>query len=120
MMNVVFRTDASTSIGSGHVMRCLSLADALKIRGAECYFICTQESGHALDFIRSRGHAAYALPRDDRCAPGVDCSRDAAQTRAIVTKLKPEWLIVDPYLLGQEWECQIRSAVNKLLVKFGS
>jgi len=115
-MNVVFRADASIFIGTGHVMRCLSLADALKSRGAECHFICNPDTGHALDLIRLRGHAAYALPGDECCAPGADFSEDAAQTRVIVSKLNADWLIVDHYLLGQEWECQIRSAVRKLLV----
>jgi UDP-2,4-diacetamido-2,4,6-trideoxy-beta-L-altropyranose hydrolase len=115
-MNVVFRADASISIGTGHVMRCLSLADALKSRGAECHFICSEDSGHALDFIRLRGHAAYALPDDNRFPAGADYSRDAAETLAILSKLNPRWLIVDHYLLGEEWECQIRAAVKKLLV----
>jgi UDP-2,4-diacetamido-2,4,6-trideoxy-beta-L-altropyranose hydrolase len=115
-MNIVFRADASILIGTGHVMRCLTLADVLKSQGAECHFICCRDVGHAIDFIRLRGHTAHGLSDLDGCVAGIDVAQDAAQTRAIVNGLRPEWLIVDHYQLGQEWECQIRSAVKRLFV----
>lgn len=61
-MKVVFRADASLQIGSGHVMRCLTLAEALRAEGAECHFIiCREHPGHLLDLIRSKGGSTYGL-----------------------------------------------------------
>ena len=61
-MRVVFRTDASLQIGTGHVMRCLTLADALREKGAECQFVCRLHEGNLVDHIRSCGYEAHALP----------------------------------------------------------
>ena len=60
-MTVVFRTDASLHMGTGHVMRCLTLADALKARGAQCHFISRAHPGHLLDTIRQRGFKVNSL-----------------------------------------------------------
>ena len=49
-------------MGSGHVMRCLTLADALKARGARCQFICREHEGNLLEYIRQRGFVTYGLP----------------------------------------------------------
>ena len=62
-MRIAFRTDASSQIGTGHVIRCLTLADALREEGAECQFVCREHEGHLMDHIRSRGYELYSLPR---------------------------------------------------------
>ena len=64
-MKVVFRCDASINIGTGHVMRCLTLADALQAAGAVCHFMCRAHEGHLLEVIRQRGHQANALAITD-------------------------------------------------------
>jgi UDP-2,4-diacetamido-2,4,6-trideoxy-beta-L-altropyranose hydrolase len=115
-MNVVFRADASITIGTGHVMRCLTLADALRRRGAQCHFICRRDAGHLLDLIRLRGYAVQALACDENAEIDVDWRKDAAQTRMISDELHPDWLIVDHYRLGQEWEDEIRSSAQRVFV----
>ena len=44
-MRVVFRVDASLQIGIGHVMRCLTLAQALQEHGSNVEFICRKHKG---------------------------------------------------------------------------
>ncbi|MEK7199697.1 MAG: UDP-2,4-diacetamido-2,4,6-trideoxy-beta-L-altropyranose hydrolase, partial [Bacteroidota bacterium] len=55
-MNIIIRTDASVEIGTGHVMRCLTLADALRSKGAIISFICMELYGSLCDFLAARGY----------------------------------------------------------------
>ena len=60
-MRIAFHTDASLKIGTGHVMRCLTLADKLRERGSECHFICRQHKGHMID-LRSVSRLWGSVP----------------------------------------------------------
>ncbi|MDO8769893.1 MAG: UDP-2,4-diacetamido-2,4,6-trideoxy-beta-L-altropyranose hydrolase [Burkholderiaceae bacterium] len=130
-MKFVFRTDASLQIGSGHVMRCLTLADALAAEGVQCHFISREHPGHLLEVMRQRGHAVNALPagklspataNDPVQQPahaawlGCDWQADAQQTGAILASLQPDWLVVDHYALDQRWEEALAPHYRKLLV----
>lgn len=129
-MNIAFRTDASLAIGTGHAMRCLTLADALASRGAECHFICREHPGNLTEHIRRKGHTVHALPQAesgfsaDMQAPtpihahwlGCDWQTDAAQTRAILAEKTTDWLIVDHYALDARWEKALRGNCGKIMV----
>jgi UDP-2,4-diacetamido-2,4,6-trideoxy-beta-L-altropyranose hydrolase len=124
-----FRTDSSLQIGSGHVMRCLTLADALEAQGADCHFVSREHRGHLLEVIRQRGHAVTALPqrlvdekRESADEPshaewlGCDWQTDARQTGAILAELRPDWLVVDHYALDRRWEGAMAPHCRKLMV----
>ena len=131
-MRVVFRTDASHQIGTGHVMRCLTLAHALRERGAECRFICREHPGNLLGLIREQGIEAVALPcgSGERNRPGhspeaalahaewlgTDWRTDAEATRDALGETIADWLIVDHYALDARWETALRPHCRKLLV----
>lgn len=126
-MRIAFRTDASLQIGTGHVMRCLTLADALREHGAQCRFICRPHSGHLLDLIAKRGHQAIALPavNDHYKAPadpahaawlGTDWATDAEQTSKVLDQQPMDWLVVDHYALDHRWEQAMRPACHRLMV----
>lgn len=57
----MFRCDASVRIGSGHVMRCLTLADELKKKGVNTVFISRELKGNLFNIIRERGHELIPL-----------------------------------------------------------
>ena len=131
-MIVAFRTDASLQIGSGHVMRCLTLADELKKAGAKITFITRDHPGNLNQLIKNKGHNLEVLSppsisddfQADSVNPrseylkwlGVPELRDASETIAKLEKNKPSWLIVDHYGLGLEWELALRPHIEKLMV----
>lgn len=127
-MRIAFRTDASVQIGTGHVMRCLTLADALRERGADCTFICRPHTGHLLDLIALRGHKALALPASTADATqasdgpahvawlGTDWTTDAQDTRQALGNEVVDWLVVDHYALDAHWEQALRTNYQRLMV----
>lgn len=138
-MRVTIRTDASLQMGSGHVMRCLTLADALSAQGAQCLFISREHPGHLIELIRQRGHQVTSLPapvpgaaafteaasvaKDAPAAVPVHAAwlgshwqTDAQQTGTVLATLKPDWLVVDHYALDQQWEIALQPHYSKLMV----
>jgi UDP-2,4-diacetamido-2,4,6-trideoxy-beta-L-altropyranose hydrolase len=124
-MNCVFRVDASTLIGTGHLVRCLTLANALKQRGAKIHFISRDHSGHPWDTLLRDGYSVTLLPKPqssdikkDKYEDwlGVSQDDDAVQTIQALCRQQYDWLIVDHYGLDQIWERQLRSHISKLMV----
>jgi UDP-2,4-diacetamido-2,4,6-trideoxy-beta-L-altropyranose hydrolase len=125
-MKVAFRADASKRIGTGHIMRCLALADALVTRGAACLFVCRGHDGHLRDLIVERGHRVTLLadaPFDPRYALdlahadwlGTDWHTDAIATRTALAAFGPDALVVDHYALDARWEDVQREVVACVL-----
>lgn len=129
-MLVVFRTDASIQIGTGHIMRCLTLADEMARQGHECLFICREHLGHLGHLVVGKNHKLILLPTltdtplqrhrspaDDYTSwLGALWQEDARQTLDAISPLNPDWLIVDHYALDSEWESTLSSAVKKIMV----
>lgn len=126
-MRVAFRTDASSQIGTGHVMRCLTLADALREEGVECQFVCRAHEGHLMDHIRARDYRVCALSKPSENASltsglahaswlGVAWQADAAQTRQALDSAALDWLILDHYALDHRWESALRSSCRRMMV----
>ncbi len=127
-MKIVFRVDASATMGTGHVMRCLTLADALAAQGADCHFISRENTGNLIDLVLQRGFKVYVLPFDsDWIVPasstpahaawlGVDWRTDAELTKVGVGKTAADWLITDHYALDSRWEKALKPYCRKLMV----
>ena len=129
VMKVAFRVDASLQMGSGHVMRCLTLADALHAAGAQCLFVCRTHPGHLMEKIRHK-HRCVELTAafNDReqgsqgergpYANWLGCSweADASQSCDALRDFHPDWLVVDHYALDGRWEQTVQTVCRQIFV----
>jgi UDP-2,4-diacetamido-2,4,6-trideoxy-beta-L-altropyranose hydrolase len=111
-MHAVFRADASVNIGTGHVMRCLAIAAALRNAGVDTTFISKTDEGNLCALVEAQGHAVIRLP-----AQAMNAHADAQQTLSVLaSRPAVDWLIVDHYGLDAQWESALRQNVGNLLV----
>lgn len=126
---IAFRVDASLQIGTGHVMRCLTLANALRARGATCRFVCRSQPGALIELLREQKYEVLTLAaplsnpaQADSAAPYADWlmttwQTDAEQTNAALSAAgSHDWLVVDHYALDAQWEQAVDSTYRHLLV----
>lgn len=126
-MKVAFRADASVTIGTGHVMRCLTLAERLRSFGADCTFLTREHEGHLHPHIEARGFKSLLLAPgvavnqsltksvDYRAWLGVEPLKDAMETLTCIGDEYFDWMVVDHYGLDAVWECAMRSRFRYLL-----
>ncbi|BCN92694.1 UDP-2,4-diacetamido-2,4,6-trideoxy-beta-L-altropy ranose hydrolase [Thiomicrorhabdus immobilis] len=131
-MKLVFRTDASITIGTGHVMRCLTLAKALAKKGADVQFICRDHVGNLIAKIRQEGfivrtlntRSSHSEQTESKEAPrlfhsewlGVTQQQDANDCHSILEAIQPDWLVVDHYAIDQAWQKALKPNYQNLMV----
>lgn len=115
-------------MGSGHVMRCLTLADVLRAAGVDCHFISREHPGHLFAQIIQRGHGISMLPAgSDSCDEevsgpvharwlGVGWADDAKQTCEALVDLGADWLVVDHYAIDARWERIVSGVCRNMMV----
>ncbi|KGE18057.1 UDP-2,4-diacetamido-2,4,6-trideoxy-beta-L-altropyranose hydrolase [Paenibacillus wynnii] len=120
-MNIIFRVDSSYEMGTGHVMRCVTLANELKKEKAKISFICRDLPGNLSNYIRDKGYHVFLLPfQSERTYASwlqVDWETDAMETAQILIECSPvDCLIIDHYGIDYRWEKLIEANVAKIVV----
>jgi UDP-2,4-diacetamido-2,4,6-trideoxy-beta-L-altropyranose hydrolase len=126
MRNIVFRVDASSQIGTGHFMRCLTLADVFKQRGALIRFVSRHLPEHLRGMLRERGYEFIWLNSESvdeeidelthSCWLGVSQQFDAKNTIHALSDRAWDWIIVDHYALDARWENALRGSTSHIFV----
>jgi UDP-2,4-diacetamido-2,4,6-trideoxy-beta-L-altropyranose hydrolase len=114
---VVFRVDSSVARGTGHVMRCLTLADQLRDFGVEVSFICCILPGNITCLIEEKGYPVFKIMVSD-VQNNLSWQVDVEQTQEALLNMAPfpvDSVIVDHYDLDIKWETKIRPYTNKIM-----
>ena len=124
-MKIYFRVDASVHIGSGHVMRCLSLANELQRHGYDVVFVMRPQLGDLCDFTQNRGFKVEKLPKPAKFINPKSTDDYKAWLQVTVIQDVEDYLsiavdadlvVIDHYGINIEWESRIRSSMPCKLI----
>lgn len=100
---ILIRADANEIIGTGHVMRCLSIANAFVQTGHEVKFITADHRGD--DLINSRGFESICLDSEWTQMEGEEIDR-------VVRAYRPDLLLVDSYFVTESYFSSLSDIVT--------
>jgi UDP-2,4-diacetamido-2,4,6-trideoxy-beta-L-altropyranose hydrolase len=115
-MKIAVRCDSSTLMGTGHQIRCLTLADEFRRRGADVHFWTRPHKGSIWQSVFERGYPIHLLtkPEEEQVANqyhtwvGRSAAEDAEECKASWSTWQPNWILVDHYGLSNEWEESVK------------
>lgn len=114
-MTFAIRVDSSTRIGTGHLVRCLTLARNLISRGEEAIFLCQRLEGDVTDLLKSAGFEVLYLEFDQVGKVAFE-NRDAIESLRLIRNRSVNRVILDHYDLSLDWEELIGRQVDDLTV----
>ena len=106
--------DSSGSVGAGHLVRCLALAQELQSRGVKTFFISQNMLAPLNRFLLSSGHTVIRISQS--ISSGFNWERDSAETLKALKDISADILIVDHYQIDERWHKSVKKTINKLAV----
>ncbi|MGF1933568.1 MAG: UDP-2,4-diacetamido-2,4,6-trideoxy-beta-L-altropyranose hydrolase [Nostoc sp. ChiQUE02] len=108
-MKLIIRADASRTIGTGHVMRCLALAQGWKVIPEKAIFVMRTEVPTLEARLKLEGFEIFHLPMH------LEQVEDARKTASLAKQLDANWVVVDGYHFSAEYQRIIKNFGLKLL-----
>lgn len=95
-MHVIIRADGNREIAMGHIMRCLSIADALREKGAKVTFVTAGRESEAL--LKARGYTPFVLGVSYR-----DMESELGEFSAFFRAHPGDLIVVDSYFITRSY-----------------
>lgn len=96
MRKLFIRVDVNSTIATGHLMRCLAIAEAGKRMNVECVFILADDE--ATSILENKGYKYIVLH-----SKWDDMNSEVKLLRDIIIKEKVDKLLIDTYQVTQEY-----------------
>ena len=106
---IFIRTDMNEKIATGHVMRCLSIADALKEQGEEVCFILADEQAENL--IQSRGYESIILH-----TVWNDMDSEIPKLLTVIERYKVTKILIDSYQVTLKYLTELKKNVQIMYI----
>lgn len=107
---LVIRADASVAMGTGHVMRCLALAQEWQDSGGEVTFAAAELTPAMARRLQNEGMGIASLHSDRGSAD------DAHELAALAHQSRATWVVVDGYQFDSAYQRIIKDAGFRLLL----
>ena len=109
-MKLIVRADAGIATGTGHLMRCIALAQAWQEHGGQAVFITVCESGSLRQRLKDEGFKVIEMEQ-----PYPNPS-DWEITAQELRRNPDAWVVLDGYHFDPEYQLLIKEMGHRLLV----
>ena len=103
------RVDMNPTIATGHMMRCLSIADAARDKGNEVCFICADD--YPAELLKSRGYKYVSLESD--------WQDKESELEALISYIKAksiEKLLIDSYQVTESYLAKLTEVTQTIYI----
>ena len=108
--HLIIRADASTEVGTGHVMRCLALGQAWKDAGGNVVFVTACQSEGLLQRLAEEGFEVHVLSQS------YPDQSDWDHTKQLLVEHPDAWMVLDGYHFDEVYQRHVKETGNRLLV----